>query len=109
MGISPGGSREICGFLLEAHPVETVGFYIDNNRQEVLPVHMKRKMALLDFQKCRPETCDGGICAASLVCPLKLLQQESPYTIPVPEPSACRACGDCAMACPQKAIQLVNL
>jgi translation initiation factor RLI1 len=72
-------------------------------------MHMTRKVALLDFQKCRPEKCEDGICAASLVCPSKLLHQESPYTVPLPEPSACRACGDCTRACPQKAIQLVAL
>ena len=70
---------------------------------------IKRKMALLDFEKCHPEECKGGVCAASQACPLKLLQQETPFTIPVPEPSACRACGDCVRACPQKAIQLVSI
>ena len=72
-------------------------------------MQMTRKIAMLDFQKCRPEKCESGVCAVSLVCPLKLLQQDSPYTIPLPGPSACRACGDCVRACPQKAIQLVYL
>jgi translation initiation factor RLI1 len=72
-------------------------------------MHMTRKMALLDFAKCRPENCEGGVCAASLVCPLKLLQQETPNSVPLPQPSACRACGDCVRACPQKAIYLATL
>jgi translation initiation factor RLI1 len=69
---------------------------------------MMRKMALLDFQKCRPELCWDGVCVAALACPLKLLRQETPGSIPLPEPSACRACGDCARACPQKAIRIVT-
>lgn len=71
-------------------------------------MHMTRKLALLDYHKCRPGACEDGICAAAQVCPSKLLLQEVPYTMPVPEPSACRACGDCVRACPQKAIQLVS-
>ena len=71
-------------------------------------MHMARKLALLDYHKCRPGTCEDGICAAAQVCPSKLLLQEVPYTVPVPEPSACRACGDCVRACPQKAIRLVS-
>lgn len=71
-------------------------------------MQIMRKMMLLDFEKCRPDMCRDGVCAAVLVCPLKLLRQESPYTVPLPEPSACRACGDCARACPQKAIRIVN-
>jgi translation initiation factor RLI1 len=72
-------------------------------------MEMRRKMALLDFGKCCPESCEGGVCAASLACPLKLLQQEAPFSVPLPEPSACRACGECVKACPQKAIKLVSL
>ena len=72
-------------------------------------MHLARKMALLNFKKCRPEMCEGGVCAASLACSLKLLCQETPNSMPLPEPSACRACGDCVRACPQKAIQLVSL
>jgi len=71
-------------------------------------MHLSRKMALLDFEKCRPELCDGGICAAAQACPSKLLQQEAPYAMPVPEPSACRACGECVRACSQKAIRIIS-
>ena len=70
---------------------------------------MARKMALLDYGKCRPEDCPGGVCVAAQACPSKLLRQEEPYTIPMPEPSACRACGDCVRACPQNSIRIVTL
>lgn len=71
-------------------------------------MHMPRKMAMLDYTKCVPEKCPDGVCAASLACPSKLLKQEEPFTVPMPEPSACRACGDCVRACPQKAIQILS-
>jgi heterodisulfide reductase subunit A-like polyferredoxin len=71
-------------------------------------MHMPRKMALLDYSKCIPGGCSEGVCVAALACPSRLLHQEAPYSIPMPEPSACRACGECVRACPQKAIQLVS-
>jgi Fe-S-cluster-containing hydrogenase component 2 len=72
-------------------------------------MHMSRKTALLNFSKCSPASCQDGVCAAALVCPSKLLKQDSPYAVPEPEPAACRACGECVRACPQKAIQIVSL
>jgi translation initiation factor RLI1 len=72
-------------------------------------MHIARKLALLDYNKCRPGECEDGICAAAQVCPSKLFRQAAPYTVPEPEPTACRACGDCTRACPQKAIQIVSL
>ncbi len=71
-------------------------------------MQMLRKMALLDFSKCRPEDCAGGVCAAAKVCSSRRLKQEQPYTAPLPEPSACRACGECVRACPRKAIKIVS-
>jgi translation initiation factor RLI1 len=69
---------------------------------------MLRKMALLDLNKCRPGACPGGICAAVRVCPSGLLKQEAAYAMPEPEPSSCRACGECVRACPLKAIQIIS-
>jgi translation initiation factor RLI1 len=71
-------------------------------------MQMARKLALLDYNKCQPEKCENGICTAVLACPSKLLKQGVPYTVPEPEPFACRACGDCTRACPQKAIRIVS-
>jgi len=70
-------------------------------------MQMTKKMALLDFAKCRPESCDGGVCAAAQACPSRLMKQEAPYEAPMPEPFACRACGDCVRACPQQAIRII--
>jgi Fe-S-cluster-containing hydrogenase component 2 len=67
---------------------------------------MPKKMALVDYKKCHPEHCDSGICAAALSCPHKLLQQESTYEAPIPNPSLCQGCGKCVVACPLEAIQL---
>jgi translation initiation factor RLI1 len=67
---------------------------------------MPKKMALVDYKKCHPEHCDSGICVAALSCPHKLLQQESTYEAPMPNPSLCQGCGKCVVACPLKAVQL---
>jgi translation initiation factor RLI1 len=72
-------------------------------------MHMARKMALVDYNRCQPEKCENGICAAAKACPLKLLQQEVPYDIPMADPFSCRACGDCTRACPAKAIILTGV
>jgi len=71
-------------------------------------MNMARKLALVDYGVCRPERCPGGVCAAALACPSQLLHQETPYTPPMPEPAACRACGDCVRACPLKAMRIVT-
>ena len=71
-------------------------------------MQMARKMALVDYNGCHPEHCDSGICAAAQTCPLKLLRQEAPYSLPMPEPSFCCACGDCIGAYKQKAMQMVS-
>jgi translation initiation factor RLI1 len=67
---------------------------------------MPGKMALLHYDKCHPESCEGGICAAALACPRKVLKQEGTYEIPMPAPFLCRGCGDCVRACPEKAIEI---
>ena len=70
---------------------------------------MPSKMALVNYNKCHPEKCDGGVCAAALACSRKLMRQESPYDIPMTDPSICQGCGDCVRACPLKAIEIVRI
>jgi len=67
------------------------------------------KMALVNYNECHPEKCDGGICLAALACTHKLLKQEAPYQIPMPDPSICQGCGDCVRACPLKAIEIIKI
>ena len=69
---------------------------------------MPAKMALIAFDRCHPENCDGGTCAAVMACPRKLLKQEAPYAVPMPDTSICRGCGDCVRACPLEAILLIT-
>ena len=71
-------------------------------------MQMARKMALVDYDRCHPEACEGGVCLAERACPSGLLRQEAPHEIPMPEPSFCRACGECVRACPQQAIRLYS-
>jgi translation initiation factor RLI1 len=65
---------------------------------------MPSKVALVDYNKCRPDMCDNGICQAAQVCQYKLLKQEKSYEIPMADPYICRGCGDCVRACTWKAI-----
>jgi ferredoxin len=65
---------------------------------------MLQKVALVNFNKCRPEACDSGVCAAARACSRKLLKQEAPLEIAMSDPFLCRGCGDCVRACPSKAI-----
>ena len=46
---------------------------------------MPGKMALVNYHQCHPEECDKGICVAALACSHKLLKQEAPYEIPMPQ------------------------
>ena len=69
---------------------------------------MPSKMALVNYYQCHPNKCDSGICDAALACSHKLLKQEAPYEIPMPDPSLCQGCGDCVQACPLKAMQIVK-
>ncbi|MFC1871524.1 4Fe-4S binding protein [Chloroflexota bacterium] len=70
---------------------------------------MPSKMALVDYNKCHPEECDRGICAAAQACTRKLLKQEVDYDVPMPNPSLCRGCGDCVRACPNEAVKIVKV
>jgi translation initiation factor RLI1 len=68
---------------------------------------MHGKMAIVDFRRCEPESCNRGECVAVAACPRKLLVQEAPYEAPMTNPSICKGCGDCVRACPLKAIMIV--
>lgn len=69
---------------------------------------MPGKLALVDSNKCNPEKYRDGICLAALACERKLIEQESPYRIPMTNPSLCRVCGDCLRACPLNAIRIIR-
>ena len=68
---------------------------------------MPKARAMIDFGKCHPDKCEKGICIAVAACEYKLLKQEAPFGIPLPNPSLCRGCGKCALACPYKAIVMM--
>jgi len=66
----------------------------------------KLKVAV-DYEKCHPERCDKGVCAAVLECPTKLWKQEGTYDLPYPIPGFCQDCAICVEACPLKAIRML--
>ena len=70
---------------------------------------MPKKMALVDFAKCRPEECQDGLCPAAQACTRRLMKQEQPGEAPMTDPALCRGCADCARACPRKAIRIVSI
>jgi translation initiation factor RLI1 len=70
---------------------------------------MAGKMAMVDFAKCHPAKCADGVCVAAQACPRKLMKQEQAGDIPMTNPSICKGCGDCARACPLKAIRVVTI
>ena len=70
---------------------------------------MPGKMAMIDFNKCCPHECEGGVCKAAEACERKLLVQETVYEIPMTNPFLCRGCADCVRACPVNAIQISKI
>jgi translation initiation factor RLI1 len=68
---------------------------------------MPNPVAIIDYQKCHPDRCDSGVCAAMLECPNKVMTQEAPYDFPFSSPSHfCRGCAKCTQACPFEAIHM---
>jgi translation initiation factor RLI1 len=68
---------------------------------------MPNTMVSLNYEKCKPDNCTGGICIAASACPLKLINQEEPFEPPMANSTLCKGCAKCISACPQQAISLV--
>ena len=70
-----------------------------------------QKYAIVDSERCNPERCrlNGGSCIAVHACTHNIMEQESPYDVPVLwSTNACVGCGDCVSACPLDAIFIQN-
>ncbi len=70
-------------------------------------IKMPNTMVRLDYKKCNPSSCTNGLCTAVSACPLKLIEQEEQYDIPMANPTLCKGCAKCVAACPLQAISLV--
>jgi translation initiation factor RLI1 len=66
------------------------------------------KLALVDYRKCDPTQCEGGVCTAALMCPRKVMMQEAPYEAPMPPAGLCKGCAECALHCPLRAVNIVD-
>jgi translation initiation factor RLI1 len=72
---------------------------------------MQKKWANIDFTLCQPQICrqNGVTCRAASVCPHKLLEQDKPIKPPMLlSAEMCVGCGNCAGACPLKAVSIVR-
>lgn len=68
---------------------------------------MAGKLVVIDYSKCDPVQCEGGVCTAALACPRKVMNQEAPYEPPMPPSFPCRGCAECVLHCPFKAVSMV--
>ncbi len=60
----------------------------------------------LDYSKCHPEQCSGGVCLAVAACPVKKIGQEEQFSYPFFSPSPCKNCAKCVQSCPGQAIKI---
>jgi NAD-dependent dihydropyrimidine dehydrogenase PreA subunit len=67
---------------------------------------MPKKTVVIDYQRCCPEKCVDGVCAAVLICNRKVVHQEEPYETPDP-PMMCVGCGACVLVCPENAVIMI--
>lgn len=69
----------------------------------------RKPVAVLDYSKCHPEKCDGGICPAVEACPVEgAIKQEAPYELPEINRHMCVGYEYCVKACPLGAIQMMR-
>ena len=62
---------------------------------------------MLDYNKCHPEKCDKGICAAVEACPVKVIKQEAPYEPPEIVQHIRVGYEYCVKVCPLDAIRMM--
>jgi translation initiation factor RLI1 len=68
---------------------------------------MAKQIALINYDRCTPLLCDGGVCNAVQECPHGHLIQEAAYEAPEPKPGPCVGCGICVQTCPSGAVIMV--
>lgn len=68
---------------------------------------MPKPKAMIDYSRCRPEECNGGVCAAAAECPFGVLKQDVPWEAPYALQDFCVGCGKCRIACPFEAIKMI--
>lgn len=69
---------------------------------------MAGKRAVVDYRKCDPALCEGGVCVAALACTKKRIYQETPGEAPLTDSGSCKGCSDCVRVCPRGAIKVVQ-
>ncbi|MEW8959642.1 MAG: ferredoxin [Moorella sp. (in: firmicutes)] len=61
----------------------------------------------IDRDKCRPERCESGVCAATSSCTWKALEQSRPFVPPSVDTNSCLGCFRCTLFCPHQAISVL--
>ncbi len=69
---------------------------------------MAGKLVLVDYGRCDPTQCEGGVCTAAIACPRKAMTQEAPYEAPMPPAGPCKGCAECTLHCALRAVFVVT-
>ena len=68
---------------------------------------MPKPKAMIDYSRCRPEECNGGVCVAVAECSLRVLKQDTPREAPYALQDFCVGCSKRRIACPFEAIKMI--
>ncbi|PWH17549.1 MAG: hypothetical protein DDG59_08005 [Anaerolineae bacterium] len=68
---------------------------------------MPKRMVVLNYHQCDPQSCENGVCRAALICKRKVLRQDQPYELPELNSELCLGCAVCTTACSLNALQVL--
>lgn len=66
------------------------------------------QLVVVNKDKCCPENCENGRCVATFSCTWKILEQKTPYVMPVIDLRKCLGCARCTFICPLGALEVIQ-